>query len=146
VGFTENSPTFEIVKALIETHKKHKKNGLKANDKQPKWKNPKGYERRKQTWRERKKEKFESMEKVGLQRNLASHLGLRSQCQRKKDEAAFGVERSKQRKLDMELDTELKIKQNLEVGDGAHIILSFSSSIRRSWRSRLVMRSWRWRS
>jgi hypothetical protein len=24
------------------------------------------------------------MEKVGLQRNLASHLGLRSQCQRKK--------------------------------------------------------------
>jgi hypothetical protein len=79
--FTENSP---IMKALVETHKKHKKSGLKANDKQQKWKNPKGYEKRKQTWRERKKEKFESMEKVGLQRNLASHLGLRSQCQRKK--------------------------------------------------------------
>ncbi len=39
-------------------------------------------------------------------------------------QAAFGVERSKQRKFDMELDTELKIKQNLGVGDGAHIILS----------------------
>jgi hypothetical protein len=84
VGFTENSPTFEIMKALVETHKRRKKNGLKANDKQQKWKNPKGYERRKQTWRERKKEKFESMEKVSLQSNLASHLGLRSQCQRKK--------------------------------------------------------------
>jgi hypothetical protein len=41
VGFTENSPTFEIMKALIEMHKKHKRKGLKANDKQPKWKNPK---------------------------------------------------------------------------------------------------------
>lgn len=40
------------------------------------------------------------------------------------DQAAFGVERSKQGKLDMELDTELKIKQNLRVGDRAHIILS----------------------
>jgi hypothetical protein len=84
VGFTENSPTFEIIKALVEMHKKQKKSGLKDNDKQQKWKNPKGYEKSKQNWRERKKEKFESMEKVGLQRNLVSHLGLRSQCQRKK--------------------------------------------------------------
>jgi hypothetical protein len=44
--------------------------------------------------------------------------------QEEEDQAAFGVERSKQRKLDMELDTQLKIKQNLGVGDGAHIILS----------------------
>ncbi len=86
MGFTENSPTFEIMKALVETHKKHKKIGLKANDKQQKWKNPKGYEKRKQTWRERKKEKFESMEKVALQRNLAFPFRIKKPVPKEKND------------------------------------------------------------
>ncbi len=54
----------------------------------------------------------------------AAFMGVEEEEEEYQDHAAFGAERSKQRKLDMELDTELKIKQNLGEGDGAHIILS----------------------
>ncbi len=75
MGFTENSPTFEIMKALVETHKKHKKSGLKANDKHKNGKTQKDMKGGNKPGEKERKQKFESMEKVGLQRNLASHLG-----------------------------------------------------------------------